>query len=247
MSELKSLEVYADKADLIAGIDARLEGVISQLLMTQPLVHVVLTGGTVGIAMLEPIDTDNLLDWSRIHLWWGDERFVPSDSPDRNEGQAQRALLHRLPIPAGNIHRMPATDAGLSLDDAAASYSAELATFAVPGSAAPAFDVLILGIGPDAHVASLFPGHPGVHDNSAAAIAVRNSPKPPPERVSLSLETINAAQRVWVIAAGADKAEAVEAAFTATDASVAPASAVEGTLETIFFTDEAAASLVVSA
>ena len=86
-----------------------------------------------------------------------------------------------------------------------------------------------------------------MNDRSAAAIAVRNSPKPPPERVSLSLETINAAQRVWVIAAGADKAEAVEAAFTASDAVVAPASAVEGTLETIFFTDEAAASLLIQA
>lgn len=241
MSDEKTLEVYTDKADLIAGIDARFEQVVSQALVTQPLVHVVLTGGTVGIAMLEPIDPEHLLDWSRIHLWWGDERFVASDSPDRNEGQAQRALIHRLPIPAQNIHRMPASDAGLSLDDAAAAYTAELAAFANSGSVAPAFDITLLGIGPDAHVASLFPGHPGVQDASAAAIAVRNSPKPPPERVSLSLETINASQRVWVVASGADKAEAVQAAFTATEAAVAPASAVEGTLETIFFTDEAAA------
>jgi 6-phosphogluconolactonase len=247
VAESKSLEIYGTKDELIAGIDARLESVLSELLQIQPAVHLVLTGGTVGIAMLEPLDSEHALDWSRIHLWWGDERFVAADSPDRNEGQAQRAMIHRLPIPAQNVHRMPASDAGLSLDDAAAAYAGELAAFARGGASAPAFDVLILGIGPDAHVASLFPGHPGVNDRSAAAIAVRNSPKPPPERVSLSLETINVAQRVWVIAAGADKAEAVEAAFTASDAVVAPASAVEGTLETIFFTDEAAASLLIQA
>jgi len=73
---------------------------------------------------------------------------------------------------------------------------------------------------------------------------VRNSPKPPPERVSLSLATLNASQRIWVVASGTDKADAVEAAFTATEAAVAPASAVEGTTETIFFTDEAAAALL---
>jgi 6-phosphogluconolactonase len=247
VAESKSLEVYSTTDELIAGIDARVESVLSELLQTQPAVHLVLTGGTVGIAMLEPLDSTHALDWSRIHLWWGDERFVAADSPDRNEGQAQRAMIHRLPIPAQNVHRMPASDAGLTLDEAAAAYTAELAAFAAPGAAAPAFDILILGIGPDAHVASLFPGHPGVSNNSTAAIAVRNSPKPPPERVSLSLETINAAQRLWVIAAGADKAEAVRAAFEAPDATVAPASVVEGTLETIFFTDEAAASLLLQA
>jgi 6-phosphogluconolactonase len=246
MPGLKTIEVFADKAELIKAIDARFEETVCGLLREQPVVHVVLTGGTVGIAMLEPIDTNHKLDWSRIHLWWGDERFVASGNPDRNEGQAQRALIHRLPIPPENIHRMASTDAGLSLDQAAASYAEELASFAKPGDAAPAFDVLILGIGPDAHVASLFPGHAGVTDNTAAAIAVRNSPKPPPERVSLALTTINKAQRVWVVAAGADKAEAVDAAFAASNASAAPASAVEGTLETIFFTDEAAAAEVIS-
>ena len=242
MAELKSIEVYADKADLIEAIDARFEETVSSLLLEQPVVHVVLTGGTVGIALLEPIDPEHLLDWSRIHLWWGDERFVAADSTDRNEGQAERALIHRLPIPAGNVHRMPAADAGLRLDEAAAAYTAELATYAAPGARSPEFDITFLGIGPDAHVASLFPGHPGVSDESAPAIAVRNSPKPPPERVSLSLYTLNASQRIWVVASGADKAEAVEAAFTATEAAVAPASAVEGITETIFFTDEAAAA-----
>lgn len=244
MAELKTIEVYADKADLIEAIDARFEETVSALLLEQPVVHVVLTGGTVGIALLEPIDPEHLLDWSRIHLWWGDERFVAADSADRNEGQAERALLHRLPIPAGNVHRMPAADAGLTLDEAAAAYAAELASFAAPGALSPEFDITFLGIGPDAHVASLFPGHPGVADESAPAIAVRNSPKPPPERVSLSLATLNASQRIWVVASGTDKADAVEAAFTATEAAVAPASAVEGTTETIFFTDEAAAALL---
>lgn len=243
MPSHRSLEVFADKAELIAGIDRQFEAVVAVLLELQPLVHVVLTGGTVGIAMLEPIDPGHKLDWSRIHLWWGDERFVAADSPDRNEGQAQRALIHRLPIPAHNVHRMPAADAGLSLDEATVAYAQELGSFGEGFIQAPAFDITLLGIGPDAHVASLFPDHVGLTTpTTSAAIAVRNSPKPPPERISLSLHTINGSKRVWVIASGDDKAEAVHAAFTSEQHDQVPASAVHGTVETIFFTDAAAAA-----
>lgn len=242
MSEETTLEAYADKQELIDNIDEIFEETVKDLLLQQENVHVVLTGGTVGIALLENIDPTHKLDWKRIHLWWGDERFVPAGHPDRNEGQATAALIHRLPIPAENVHRMPASDAGLTLDEAVDAYDDELAQF---WPELPEFDITFLGVGPDAHIASLFPGLEGIEVDDRAVIAVRNSPKPPAERISLTLPALNNTKNVWVVASGADKADAIYAAFTSESASEAPVSAVEGTEETVFFTDEAAASRLI--
>lgn len=242
MSEETTLEAYADKQELIDNIDEIFEETVKDLLQQQENVHVVLTGGTVGIALLENIDPTHKLDWKRIHLWWGDERFVPAGHPDRNEGQATAALIHRLPIPAENVHRMPASDAGLTLDKAVDAYDDELAQF---WPELPEFDITFLGVGPDAHIASLFPGLEGIEVDDRAVIAVRNSPKPPAERISLTLPALNNSKNVWVVASGADKADAIYAAFTSESASEAPVSAVEGTEETVFFTDEAAASRLI--
>ena len=242
MSEETTLEAYADKQELIDNIDEIFEEAVKELLVEQPAVHVVLTGGTVGIALLENIDPSNKLDWSRIHLWWGDERFVPTGHPDRNEGQATAALIHRLPIPAENVHRMPASDAGMTLDEAVDAYDDELAKF---WPELPEFDITFLGVGPDAHIASLFPGLEGIEVDDRAVIAVRNSPKPPAERISLTLPALNNSKNVWVVASGADKADAIYAAFTSENPSEAPVSAVEGIEETVFFTDEAAAARLI--
>lgn len=242
MSEETTLEAYADKQELIDNIDEIFEETVKDLLQQQENVHVVLTGGTVGIALLENIDPTHKLDWKRIHLWWGDERFVPAGHPDRNEGQATAALIHRLPIPAENVHRMPASEAGLTLDEAVDAYDDELAQF---WPELPEFDITFLGVGPDAHIASLFPGLEGIEVDDRAVIAVRNSPKPPAERISLTLPALNNSKNVWVVASGADKADAIYAAFTSESASEAPVSAVEGTEETVFFTDEAAASRLI--
>lgn len=242
MSEETTLEAYADKQELIDNIDEIFESTVKDLLVEQDAVHVVLTGGTVGIALLENIDPGHVLDWSRIHLWWGDERFVPAGHADRNEGQATAALIHRLPIPAENVHRMPASDAGLSLDEAVDAYDDELARF---WPELPEFDITFLGVGPDAHIASLFPGLEGIEVDDRAVIAVRNSPKPPAERISLTLPALNNSKNVWVVAAGPDKADAIYAAFTSENPSEAPVSAVEGIEETVFFTDEAAAARLI--
>ncbi|GAB2819089.1 6-phosphogluconolactonase [Alpinimonas psychrophila] len=253
----RELMVAAGPEALIAIIDQRFESVVSELLETQALVHVVLTGGTIGIGLLRPLDGENRLDWSRIHVWWGDERWVAAGHSDRNEGQAAQALLNRVPIPTDNVHRFPASDAGLTLDQAARAYQSELESFAPAlkradflgatfnGTEAfrtPAFDITFLGVGPDAHVASLFPGLGGISAKNASVIAIRDSPKPPAERLSLTLPVINASARVWVVAAGADKAEAVHQAFHASDPATAPVSGVHGTLETVIFADAAAAA-----
>lgn len=241
----KTLEIFTDKASLISGIAGRFTLTVEDLLREQDLVHVVLTGGTVGVALLREIDPGNLLDWSRVHLWWGDERFVPHGHPDRNEGQATDAFISRIPIPASNVHRMPAAD-GISLEDAALSYAQELAQFTSDENVPPVprFDITLLGVGPDAHIASLFPSLIGVYETVETVISVQDSPKPPAERISLTLPALNSSRRVWIVAAGVDKAQAVTAATGPANASVAPVSAVRGQLETVLWVDAEAAALL---
>lgn len=240
MAEETTLEAYSDTQELITHIAEAFDDTVKDLLLTQDSVHIVLTGGTVGIALLSALDLNGSLDWKRIHLWWGDERFVPLGDPQRNEGQAAPGFLDRVKIPQTNIHRMPPSDAGMSVDEAAAAYNTELSAFF--GDTTPRFDITFLGVGPDAHVASLFPGLEGITTTGTNVVAVTNSPKPPAERISLTLEAINSSDRIWIVAAGADKADAVFSAFTQTDKNLSPVSAVDGVNETVFFTDELAAS-----
>lgn len=208
-------------------------------------VHVVLTGGTVGIATLAAARTSPLrgaVDWSGVHLWWGDERYLPAGDPDRNETQARDALLDHLDVPAAHIHPVPGPDQVESPEVAAERYAADLATFATtPGATVPRFAVMLLGVGPDGHVASLFPGHPAAADAPHAgrsAVAVHDSPKPPPVRVSLTFPAIRSAAEVWLVAAGAEKAAAVAEAM---GGRTLPAGDVHGTERTLWLLDVAAA------
>ncbi|MGW4381973.1 6-phosphogluconolactonase [Kitasatospora sp. NPDC004531] len=229
--------VHRDPAVLAEAAAARLITAAVDAQAERGTAHLVLTGGRNGNALLAALAAHparDAVDWARVHLWWGDERYLPGGDPDRNAVQAAAFLDAVRPLGA-HVHEMPADD-GSSPEDAAARYAAELAA-----AGDPAFDVLLLGVGPDAHVASLFPGHPGVHETDATVIAVHDSPKPPPTRLSLTLPTLNSAREVWLLAAGADKAEAVALARTAPDATTAPAGAVKGTEQTLWFLDEAAA------
>lgn len=178
--------------------------------------------------------------WSKVHVWWGDERFVPSGHEDRNDQQARDAGLESLPIPTKNIHSAPAGSTEQELPAAAATWASELATHAVEGEQSPRFDVLLLGVGPDAHVASLFPDRADLTVTDRSVVPVTNSPKPPPLRLSLTVPTICAAERVWFVVAGADKAEAVAASRDTHDDPHLPASWVRGTRETVWWLDAAA-------
>ena len=130
---------------------------------------------------------DEKVDWSRVQLWWGDERWLPSGDAARNDRQAQDALLDHVALRQENIHRFAASDGGLELDAAASEYAQTLAGVAAEGSTVPHFDIAFLGVGPDGHIASLFPGREDISVTDATVISVRNSPKPPPERLSLTL------------------------------------------------------------
>mgnify|MGYP003509736163 FL=1 len=232
-------------AELVAG---RLTGILAQLTAEREIVHVALTGGRGGAAVLQGIAAhpwrDNL-DWSRVHLWWSDERFVPEADPERNELQARNALISQLNIPASNVHAIAASDAGLDLDAAADAYAAELAKFAPAGGDPwPSFDITLLGVGPDGHYASLFPERHEIHVTDRTALAVRDSPKPPPERVTLTRPVINASQRVWLVLSGADKAAVLGLALAGASYAHVPAASAKGRVSTVFFVDEDAASEV---
>jgi len=209
-------------------------------------VHVVLTGGTVGIATLAAARRSPLagaVDWSGVHLWWGDERYLPSGHPDRNETQAREALIDHVPVPAGNVHPMAGPDRAASPEAAALAYAADLARYAAPDAdpAVPTFDVLLLGVGPDGHVASLFPGLPGPTDVANAVVGVHDSPKPPPQRVSLTFPAINAAAQVWLVAAGAEKAPRIAEALGGAAPADVPAAGAHGRERTLWLLDAAAA------
>lgn len=219
--------------------------VIDKQSLTAP-VHVVLTGGTVGIKTLEKIATSavaDTVDWSGVHLWWGDERFLPEGDPERNETQARTALLNGLAdrLPEDNIHYVPRPDEpGINTpEDAARKYGNELRQFANEGNAVPSFDVLLLGMGPDGHIASLFPGN-AVLTAEGSVVGVHGSPKPPPERVSLTFDAINSAHKVWLIVAGKEKANAVASALAGDPIEQTPAGGVHGTDETLWIIDSAA-------
>lgn len=231
----RELVVHADRASLVAETADRLATTISVVLGEQDECHVALTGGSVGIELLAAL-RGRAIAWSRVHCWWGDERFVPAADGDRNALQAREALLDHVDIPAANVHELPASDAGLDLDAAAVAATAELDDRAL--------DVVLLGMGPDAHVASLFPGHAGTDVDDAGVIAVRDSPKPPAERLSLTFAALGRAARVWLVVAGEDKASALALAMSTADRHEVPAAGVHGTVETRYLVDRAAASLL---
>jgi len=181
------------------------------------------------------------LRWDRVHFFWSDERYVPSDHPDSNYGMAREALLDYIDVPADNIHR-PETE----LDDpeeAARRYERELHD--VLGDD-PRLDWVVLGLGQDGHVASLFPGSPLLVETKRRIAVVEDSPKPPPVRLTMTLPIINDAYEVHFLVTGKGKAEAVRTTLDGPqDLRHFPAQAVqprEGTLT--WWLDPDAASLL---
>jgi 6-phosphogluconolactonase len=205
----------------------------------------VLTGGGIGTKVMAAIAASparDAVDWRLVDFWWGDERFEVTGDQQRNETGARSALLDHLDADPSRVHVIPGPDGpdGDDPDAAAARYAAELAAAAGPGSV-PAFDVLMLGIGPEGHVASIFPGSPAAHAGGSV-VAVRNSPKPPPTRISLTFGALQAAREVWVLASGAEKAEAVAAALSGVSQVTLPAAGARGLDRTLFLIDAAAAA-----
>lgn len=297
MSREPLVVVHRDADVLAAAVAARLITRLTDAQVAHGEASVVLTGGGIGAATLAAVAASparDALDWSRLDVWWGDERFLSTGHPERNETQAREALLDLVPLDAARVHAMPAVD-GPDGDDpeaAARRYAAALAERALAGGQAerpqatrpratraqatrvqakqpkatrpqatqaqamppratrpqptglggflPRLDVLLLGVGDDGHVASLFPGraHSG---EERSVVAVRDAPKPPPTRLSLSMPALRSAEEVWLIVAGAAKAAVVARALRGADEVDVPAAGPRATSLTRWLLDEAAA------
>ena len=207
--------------------------------------HIVLTGGTIAekvhrAAARATEETPTAVDWSLVEIWWGDERYVPTGDEQRNAGQARRALLDHVAVDPARVHEMPASDAGYpDLESAAAAYGEELAA-----GGPDSFDVVMLGIGPDGHVASLFPGFPQLDVEDRSTVPVHDSPKPPPNRISLTYPVLNRTSEVWFLVTSEEKADPAARAIGGADRHELPAAGVHGRDRTIWFLDEAAASKI---
>ncbi|HEX7733344.1 MAG TPA: 6-phosphogluconolactonase [Ktedonobacteraceae bacterium] len=174
-----------------------------------------LSGGTTpgkmyALLVNEPYRSQ--IDWSAVHFFWSDERCVPPDDPQSNYRLAQESLLSRLNLRPDQIHRMPAERP--DRDKAAADYEAEIRKLL--GGDVPAFDLIQLGMGPEAHTASLFPHQPSLREEKRLIIAV-NVPKPPPDRLTFTPPLLEAARHILFLATGADKAEALHEVLEGAD------------------------------
>ncbi|WP_328462768.1 6-phosphogluconolactonase [Streptomyces sp. NBC_00448] len=243
--------VHRDKELMARAAAARLITKIVDAQAARGSASVVLTGGRNGnglLAALAEAPARDAVDWARLDLWWGDERFLPEGDPERNYTQAREALLDSVPLDPARVHPMAPSDGAYESDveAAAAAYATELAAAAGPEDHArvPSFDVLMLGVGPDTHVASLFPEHPGTRETVRTVIGVHGSPKPPPTRISLTFPAIRSAREVWLLAAGEDKAGAVAVALSSPGEVQAPASGAHGRARTLWLLDRAAAAKI---
>ncbi|MFA6574074.1 MAG: 6-phosphogluconolactonase [Nocardioides sp.] len=233
------VEVHPDAAALATAVAGEL---LTRLADAQAAGHqpqIALTGGSISEALhreLARLSPGTEVDWTRVVVWWGDDRFVPADDPDRNAGQARRAFLDA--VGATQVHEMPSSDDVADVEAAARAFEEQ-----VHEHGSGEFEVVMLGIGPDGHVASLFPGHPQLAVDDRIVVGVTDSPKPPPQRISFTFGALNRARSLWVIASGEGKAEAVAAALADTGSVTdTPARGVHGTADTTYFLDRAAAS-----
>lgn len=170
---------------------------------------VALSGGSTPRALHQALVAQyrDLIPWERVQVFWSDERCVPPDHPESNYRMARETLLEQVPLPPENIHRMPGerTD----YDAAAADYEAEMRqVFGLPPDVLLRFDLILLGMGPDGHIASLFPGTPALHETSKLA-AANWVPQQNMERLTFTYPLLNNARQIMFLVAGAEKAEAL--------------------------------------
>lgn len=222
------LTVYDDAHELVDEVSSQILTSIEEGLLERGAFHLVLTGGTLGVeisrALLSAFNGAPEL-YKGLHIYWSDERFVASDSHERNANPLHQTITN------SNItlHEALAPDSGATIEAAVEDYEKVLAGVEI--------DLNILGVGPDGHVASLFPGIADV-DDTRKIFAITDSPKPPAARISFTMQTINEAREVWIVAAGESKGDAVVKIIEC-DLSI-PASYVSGRNRTRLIVDQAA-------
>jgi 6-phosphogluconolactonase len=221
------LTLYADGDELADEVTAQILIAIENGLLAQGVFHLVLTGGTLGVQISNSLKAAfNVAPemYKGLHIWWSDERFVDLDSSERNAAPFHGTLTNTNI----QVHESLAPNTPASIEDAVNDYSDALNGVTI--------DLNILGVGPDGHVASLFPGVADI-DDLRNVFAITDSPKPPSVRLSFTMKFINEAREVWIVAAGESKAEAV-AKIIEGDLSI-PASYVSGQVRTRLIVDQA--------
>ena len=241
--------VHASAEVLAAAAAARLITRIVDIQSASGSASLMLTGGGIVIAALRQLASTQsaaAVDWRRLDIYWGDERFLPHGHPDRNETQAREALLDHVGVDPARVHPMGTSDGPWRDDpDAAAHAYEDLLVHSLrpeDRGPVPSFDICCLGVGEDGHVASVFPGSPAVYETERAVIGVRGSPKPPPTRITLTLPAIRCAAEVWLIVSGSTKAAAVTMALSGAGEVQLPAAGATGRRRTLWLLDRAAAA-----
>ncbi|NJK99521.1 MAG: 6-phosphogluconolactonase [Spirulinaceae cyanobacterium RM2_2_10] len=237
---VSSVEIYPDKAALVARAAELTAAQLRAAIATRGQARLALAGGSTpkpiyaALAQLE-------LPWSQLHIFWGDERYVPADHADSNQRMARAAWLDQVPIPAANLHPMP-TSAGDPAADAA-QHEAELrAHFQVAAGSVPQFDLILLGLGDDGHTASLFP-HTEVLAERDRLVAVGSKDGQP--RLTFTVPLLNQARGVIFLVSGANKQDALQAVLAEQgDANQYPARLVQPQGELWWLLDAAAAAKV---
>jgi len=194
----QTVVVHDAPEDMGAAVARRVVELAAQAIASRGVFHVALAGGETPRTCYEKLRSLPI-EWQHVQVYFGDERCLPAGDARRNDAMARETLLANVAIPPGNIHAIPAE---LGPPEAAARYAVMLAN-AVP------LDLVLMGMGEDGHVASLFPNNPAT-ESMAAVVPVFNAPKPPDERVSLGMATLNAARQRIFLVAGAGKRDALE-------------------------------------
>ncbi len=221
---------YLDADELAEEVARRLLARLIELQEGGRVAQLCLTGGRIAnriYTRLGLLVEGSGMDPGRLELWWGDERFVSTDDPDRNAGPTLAVLAGRFPLDPARTHPMPGADGITDNHASANTYAKELGD--------TTFDICLLGMGEDGHVASIFPGHPSFESTTHAVIAVNDAPKPPRARISLSLGTLCRSREIWFLVSGREKADALSRAVLG-DPTV-PAGLARGLERTAWFVD----------
>ncbi len=236
---MAEVRVFPDLQALSAAAAEALAAVVREAVSGQDHFAVALAGGSTPRGLYQALATRyrDSFPWSAVHVFWGDERFVPPDDPSSNQRMAREALLSRVPVPPSQVHLFPT-----ALPDAQAAaeaYETELRR--VFTGDWPRFDLILLGLGDDGHTGSLFPGSPAVAERRRW-VTVGEAPTEPRTRLTLTLPVLNHAARVWFLVSGASKREALRRAVSREEPVTAcPATGVQPTDgELVWWVDEAA-------
>ena len=225
-----------DADSVIARVVSDLTDYISSAVTNNKEVHISLTGGRAGTKIAKQLFASSSINSQLVHIWWSDERYLESGNPDRNDSVVPSSIVTKA-----QIHRLPSTDTTSDLSEAVkkATSDLHLNTTTRFCDRNVLMDISLLSIGPDGHIASLFPGHSALLSTTAIA-GISDSPKPPAERLTWTFPTLNASEQIWFIATGSEKAHAVSKLIDGSDPQVIPACGVAGKLKTVLYAEKSA-------